>query len=88
VLQSDSGYSGAAFNLSSKCKNITLDSLSLNNFKIGIIAFNNALALKNTRFINCPVPLQNVFTFSDKKYITGKLPGTLFKSDSIPVKNK
>lgn len=88
VLQCDSGYNGAAFNLSLKCKNIILDSLSFNSFKIGITAFNNALVLKNTRFINCLSPLQNAFTLADKKYINGKLSGILFKADSVPVINK
>jgi len=88
VLQCDSGYKGEAFRLSSKCKNIVLDSLSFVNFPIGITSYNNALTLKNTRFINCQVPVQNAFIVADKKYINGKLPGNIFKADSIPVKNK
>jgi serine/threonine protein phosphatase PrpC len=88
VLQCDSGYQGAAINLFSKCKNIVLDSLSITNFQVGIYSFNNALVLKNTRFINCRLPLLNVFSFADKKYINGKVPGILFKADSIPVIKK
>ena len=88
VLQCDSAYQGAAINLSSKCKNIVLDSLSIANFQVGIYSFNSALVLKNTRFINCPLPLLNVFSFADKKYINGKVPGILFKADSIPVVKK
>jgi serine/threonine protein phosphatase PrpC len=88
VLQCDSGYKGEAFRLSSKCKNIVLDSLSFVNFPIGITSYNNALTLKNTRFINCQIPMQNSFIVADKKYINGKLPGIAFKADSIPVKNK
>ncbi|HAL83447.1 MAG TPA: hypothetical protein DCO83_15415, partial [Mucilaginibacter sp.] len=42
VLQCDSGYKGEAFRLSSKCKNIVLDSLSFVNFPIGITSYNNA----------------------------------------------
>jgi len=88
VLQCDSGYKGEALNLSSKCKNIILDSLSLTNFQVGILSFNNVLSLKNTRFINCQAPVQNTFTFTDKKYISGKLPDIIFKADSTPVINK
>ncbi len=88
VLKSDSGYDGAAFKLSSKCKSIVLDSLSFINFQVGVYSFNNALALKNTRFINCNLPLLNAMTFADKKYINGKLSITLFKADSTPVNKK
>jgi len=88
VLQCDSGYQGAAINLTSKCKNIVLDSLSIINFQVGLYSFNNALVLKNTRFINCRLPLLNIFSFADKKYINGKVPGILFKADSIPVIKK
>jgi len=88
VLQCDSGYEGAAFMLLSKCKRIVLDSLSFVNFKVGVASFNNSLALKNVRFINCQAPVQNTFIFADNKYISGKLPGIPFKADSIPVKNK
>ncbi len=84
VLQSDSGYNGPAFQLSSKCKNIVLDSLALVNFQIGVASYNNALALRYTRFIGCQAAVQNAFTFADKKYISGKVPGAIFIADSIP----
>lgn len=88
VLQSDSGYTGPAFQLSSKCKNIVLDSLSLVNFQIGVASYNNALALRFTRFIGCQAAVQNAFTFADKKYISGKVPGAIFIADSIPSVKK
>jgi len=88
VLQSDSGYTGPAFQLASKCKNIVLDSVSLVNFRVGVASVNNALALKNTRFINCPVQIENAYTFPDKKYINGKLPAVIFIADSVPVTKK
>jgi len=88
VLQSDSGYTGPAFQLSSKLKNVVLDSISLVNFQVGVASFNNALVLKNTRFINCPVQIQNAYVFADKKYISGKFPTAAFSVDSIPVNKK
>jgi hypothetical protein len=88
VFQSDSDYNGAAFKLSSKLKNIVLDSLSLVNFHVGIASFNNALVLKNVRFTNCQVQIQNAYILPDKKYITGKLPSVTFSADSIPRPKK
>ena len=88
VFQSDSGYTGSAIILSSKCKSIILDSLSFNNFNTGIATVNNVLDLRNVRFVNCKQSIQNNFAFADKKYISGKLLPVVFRSDSIPVKNK
>jgi serine/threonine protein phosphatase PrpC len=88
VLQSDSGYTGPALSLSQKCKSVVLDSLSVNNFRVGIAAYNSALTLKNVKFVNCPVTLQNALTFADKKYISGKLPVILFRTDSMPLIKK
>jgi len=85
VFQSDSGYTGPAFQLTAKCKNLVLDSISMVNFRVGVASVNNALALKNIRFTNCPVQIENAYTIPDKKYISGKLPIVIFKADSVPV---
>lgn len=57
-LVSDSAYTGPAFILSDSCKYILLDSIGLNNFKVGILVQNRGLHLKNVRFRNCIVPMQ------------------------------
>lgn len=88
TFQSDSAYKGAAFTLSSKCKNITLDSLSFSNFSLGILFSNNLLELKNIRFVNCKQSIQNEFIAADKKYTSGKFSPSVMHSDSLPVKNK
>jgi len=88
VLQCDSGYTGEAVRLSPTCKQLVLDSVSFTGFQTAVVSYNNALALKNTRFINCGVAVQNMFTFANKKYINGKLPNSAFKTDSLPLKNK
>jgi serine/threonine protein phosphatase PrpC len=85
-LQSDTGYTGAAFNLSKQCKVVLLDSLTIKNFQTGVIAYHNALLLKNVRFVNCAVPLQNLFAIPNNKYISGGIP--IFKADSTPVTHK
>lgn len=88
VLQSDSGYTGPAFQLTAKCKDLVLDSISMVNFRVGVASINNTLALKNIRFINCPVQIENAYTFPDKKFISGKLPHAAFAADSVPVKKE
>lgn len=83
-LLCDSGYNGAALSLTPKCKMVMLDSLAISNFKIGVIAYNNALLLKNARFTNCATTVQNMFTVRGK-YVNGSLPANVFKPDSVPV---
>jgi serine/threonine protein phosphatase PrpC len=85
-LVADSGYNGAAFNLAQSCKLVMLDSLTIKNFKTGVIAYNNALLLKSVKFDNCAVALQNLFAIPGNKLISGSLPA--FKTDSVPVSNK
>lgn len=86
ILQSGPAYKGPAIQLSLTNKNIVLDSLTISGFQTGIVAYNNVLSLKNIRFNNCLLPLQNIFIIPGKKYITGKIPA--FKADSLPVTNK
>lgn len=86
-VQSDSAYKGAAFNLSPQCKLVMLDSMAISNFETGVIAYNNALLLKNIRFINCTNAVQNLFTIKGK-YASGSIPANVFKVDSIPVTHK
>lgn len=85
-LVADTSYNGAAFSLGRQCKLIMLDSLSIKNFKTGVIAYNNALLLKNIRFDNCTVAVQNLFTVAGNKFTSGTLHS--FRADSIPVTNK
>ncbi|MDB4925338.1 MAG: stp [Mucilaginibacter sp.] len=87
-LKSDPDYKGAAFNLAARCKSMVLDSLVINNFNIGVLAFNTSLSLKNMRFINCMAALENVFVIPDQKYINGKVTAVRFKDDSLPVTGK
>jgi serine/threonine protein phosphatase PrpC len=85
-MVADSGYNGAAFNLAQQCKLVMLDSLTIKNFKTGIIAYNNALLLKNVKFDNCSIAVQNLFAIPGNKFISGSLQA--FKADSLPVAHK
>jgi len=85
-MVADSSYNGAAFNLAQQCKLVMLDSLTIKNFKTGIIAYNNALLLKNVKFDNCSVAVQSLFAIPGNKFISGSLQA--FKADSLPVAHK
>lgn len=88
TLQPDTFNKGAAFQLTSQCKNITLDSLTFKGFQIGVASGNGLLQLKNVRFIDCIVPLQTSYSVAPKKYISGKMPVAAFHIDSLPLTNK
>ena len=82
TLVADSFYKGAAFILSEKCKRIELDSMTLQNFDVGIIASNKGLILRNVQFKNCRVPVQYQFLFKDKTVVNGKFADTtIYNSD-------
>jgi PPM family protein phosphatase len=85
TLESDSSYTGPAFMLSSRCKYIVLDSLTFSNFGVGISAQNNALFLKNVKFNNCRIPVQNLFMFAQNHYVSGRIPDSPFLTDTLPI---
>ena len=88
ILQCDTGYNGPAIILSSKCRHIVLDSLSLSGFTTAVDVTGNVLSLKNVRFNNCKSAISQSFTLADKKYFSGQLPALSLKADSLPVKTK
>ena len=84
ILMADTSYNGVGLIISSKCKHIVLDSLTIQGFGTAIVARSNSLTLKNIRFVNCNQSLVQSFIFKDKKYISGKLPVSTFSTDSLP----
>ena len=84
VFRANQGYGGPGLLLAPTCKLITLDSLVLENFDTGVSVYNQALHLKNTRFINCKVPVHMLFTFADKQYVNGGVTEKAFTKDSLP----
>ncbi len=82
-LIGDTAYKGPAFVVSSTCKYLFLDSLTLENFDIGVLTKNPALHLKNVQFKNCRIPVQYNFLFKDRPVINGRFADTVFyNSDS------
>jgi serine/threonine protein phosphatase PrpC len=84
VFEKDSTYNGPALVLSAKSKYVVLDSLAFDGFKVAVATHNDALVLKNVQFTNCATPVQTSYLFPDKKYISGRLFGGMFKIDSLP----
>ena len=71
LLKDSSAATAVAIMIAPNCKHIVLDSLTLQNFSIGIMAANkNALQLKNVQFKDCPVAV--AYTFPDNLYVNGK----------------
>lgn len=77
TLQKGVAYAGPALILSDACKYILLDSLTIENFDVGILVQNKALNLKNVQFKNCRIPVQYQYLFPGNRAVTGRL------SDSV-----
>ncbi|GEO09459.1 PP2C family protein-serine/threonine phosphatase [Segetibacter aerophilus] len=84
TLISDSTYKGPAFIMSPGSRYLLLDSLTLENFDIGVLTRTSGLHLKNVQFKNCRVPVQYNFLFKDRPVINGRFADTVFyNSNSI-----
>lgn len=78
-----SAYKGSAITLSTQCKYILLDSLTLENFDIGVIARSPVLYFHNVHFKNCKVPIQYNFLFQNKPIINGNIADSVFYNADI-----
>ncbi|MEO5889971.1 MAG: protein phosphatase 2C domain-containing protein [Ferruginibacter sp.] len=80
----DSAYGGPAFVLASNCKYILLDSLTIENFNVGVLVLNKGLHLKNVQFKNCKVPLQFQQQLLQDTLVSGRQAETVFYyTDSV-----
>jgi PPM family protein phosphatase len=84
VIQADSGFKQPAFEVSPKVKVVVLDSLTFQNFAIAVSGHDQAVQLKNIRFINCDVPLENNYKLPTGKPVSGNAGAAAFKTDSTP----
>jgi hypothetical protein len=87
TIVADSNYHHAAFIFSSACKYILIDSLTLQNFDVGIITKNAALHLKDVQFKNCRVSVLHEI-HSGEKIVSGKITDSLSTSKKDSVKAK
>ncbi len=83
TIKSDTAYKGLAFTLSLSCEYILLDSLTLENFDIGVLVKDRGLHLRNVQFKNCRVPVQHQFMFNDTTIINGRFADTLFYNSEV-----
>jgi serine/threonine protein phosphatase PrpC len=88
IFKRDSAYAGPGISLAANSKYIVLDSVSFEGFKVAIATRNDALVLKHVVFNNCMVPVQTSYIFPDKKYISGRLFGGMFKIDTLSKTTK
>lgn len=78
VFISDSSYKGPAFILAPNCRYVVLDSITIQNFNVGIMAQGRGLKVKNVRFKNCNAPMQFQQQIVNDTIISGKQADTVF----------
>ncbi len=83
VVKSDSLFKGIAIEIQSASKYVSLENLTFQDFNTVISSQNNALIFKNIRFVNSPNAIEAVYHFPFSKYISGKLPNSNFRTDSL-----
>jgi serine/threonine protein phosphatase PrpC len=84
ILKADSLYKGPAFVLSARTKYFLLDSVTLQDFKVGVLVQQKGLHLRNVRFTNCVVPVQLAQQFAPNAPISGAFVDNIFKpQDSL-----
>lgn len=83
TLIGDSTYKGPALTLSAACKYLLLDSLTLENFDVGVLAANQALHLRNVQFKNCKIPVQYNLMFRKMPVVNGRFADTVFYNTEI-----
>ncbi len=83
ILKSDPAYKGPALILSPACKYILLDSLTLENFDIGVLVKKSSLHLKNVQFRNCRIPVRQEFMFNDTSAVNGRFADTPFYNSGV-----
>ena len=76
-----SSYNGPAIALAQTCKYVLLENLTLQNFDVGVLMQNQALHLKNVRFVACRVPVLSQRFFPDGSSVSGT-PDSFFLFDS------
>ena len=86
TFQSGTGFKHPAFVLAPNTKSVEFDSVSFQNFNVAIFSHDQALRLKNARFSDCMVAVENTYAFAGKKYISGGPNTPPFLADSLPKK--
>ena len=88
VFVKDSAMKQAGFILTNTAKNIILDSVMFESFGVAISGRDRALQLRNVRFKDCIIPVENSFILNDSKYNNGGFANPVFKADDKPLTSK
>lgn len=79
----DSLYKGAAFVAGPNLSYLVLDSITFENFTIGIIAGNKSIHFRNVLFRNCKLPVLYKANIHNNELLNGVISGALFYPDSL-----
>jgi len=79
TLRSDSLFKGPSFLISSSCNYVLLDSITFENFDVGLLLEKEVLHLRNVQFINCRVPIQYQVLFPNNTLLNGRITDTIFR---------
>ena len=82
-IKSDTSFIGAAFVIGASCKYILLDSLSIENFDVGVLLINKGLHLRKVNFKNCRLPVQYKYHFPQGIAEYGLQVETVYTTDSL-----
>lgn len=85
MLQGDGEQQSAAFNISPTCQYVLFENIVLKNFEKAIIAQNKAVHLRNVRFENCKVSLEQQHRFGNDSTVNAIMTdSSLLRTDSLP----
>lgn len=85
TLKRDTSFNEVPIEVLPSNQHLQLENLTFEDFPTAIASQNNAVILKNVRFVNCPNAMEIVYHFPQGQYVSGKLPKSTFKTDSLPV---
>lgn len=85
LLQGDGLPGSVAFNIDPACKYVLFENLVFKNFEKAIVVENKSVHLKNVRFENCHVAIDQYHRFGNDSSITAIVTDSvLLKMDSLP----
>jgi chorismate mutase len=82
TFSSDSAFTGPAFVISPTCNYLLLDSVTFENFDIGILLQNEVLHFKNVQFRNCRVPIQYQYLFPNNTILNGRISDSIYHNNT------
>ena len=85
VIKRDTTFKEIPIEIKPASKHVLLENFTFEDFNTVISSQNNALVFKNVKFVNSPNAIRIIYNFPAGRYINGKIPGSTFKTDSLPI---